>query len=116
MLSAVNESRQVSLGNRVRVASSFWDRFVGLLGKTVLREEEGLWLSPCRSIHTFFMRIPIDVLFLDRQGIVLYQRTLIPWRLTPWKHSCEGVLELPQGTLRRTGTQPGDRVKLTPVT
>ena len=112
ILCATNETKGVVLAPRVRVASSLWDRGVGLLGVASLPAGEGLWLKPCRSIHTFFMRFPIDVLFLDGRGAVLSQATLAPWRFSRWERQAAGVLELASGTLARTKTDAGDRITL----
>lgn len=107
-----NVSRRVDLGQKVRVATTFLDRAVGLLSTNSLGTGEGLWISPCKSIHTFFMRYPIDVLFLDAKGTVLNKRTLRPWRISGWHAKSEGVLELAAGAVRRSGTQEGDRIEM----
>jgi uncharacterized membrane protein (UPF0127 family) len=107
---AMNESKGAIVAPRVKVASSLWARSVGLLGAVSLSADKGLWLKPCRSIHTFFMRFPIDVLFLDRQGIVLFKATLVPWRFSRWERQAGSVLELAAGTLARTKTDVGDRI------
>ena len=107
-----NVTRGTDLGQKVRVASSLLDRTIGLLLTPVLREGEGLWLSPCKSIHTFFMRYPIDVLFIDREGTVVHQQTYTPWRVSGWKAKSNGTLELSAGVLARTGTQVGDRLDM----
>jgi len=107
-----NQSKGAVLSRRVRVASSLWARCVGLLATASLPADEGLWLTPCRSVHTFFMRFPIDVLFLDAQGIVLSKATLTPWRFSRWERHAQGVLELAAGTLARTKTEVGDRIVL----
>ena len=52
-------------------ASSFKDRFVGLMGRRSLAFGEGMHIAPCNSIHTFFMRIPIEVVFLDPDGLIV---------------------------------------------
>jgi uncharacterized membrane protein (UPF0127 family) len=93
------------------VASSLVDRAVGLLGTSSLSAGEGLWLTPCSSIHTLFMRYPIDVLFLNREGIVLERQTLAPWRFSRWLMASRSVLELAAGVLEHTGTQAGDRLE-----
>jgi uncharacterized membrane protein (UPF0127 family) len=111
-LTVRNATRHVELGRRVRFAASLVDRAIGLLMTSGLAAGEGMYLSPCKSVHTFFMRYPIDVLFLDSEGTVLRQDTLRPWRLTGWQAQCRGVLELMEGTLSRTGTRVGDRIEL----
>ena len=71
---------------------------------------EGLWLTPCSSIHTFFMRYPIDAVFLDRQSRVLYCVTLPPWRVSRLVRRAAGVLELRAGEAARTGIKTGDHL------
>jgi len=55
----------------VRTASTFLSRLVGLLGTAAIAEGEGLWIVPCRGVHTLGMRYPIDVAFLDARGVVV---------------------------------------------
>ncbi len=107
-----NVTRNVDLGPKVRVARSILDRTIGLLATSSLAPGEGLWISPCKSIHTFFMRFPIDALFLDAEGRVIHQRTMPSWRVSGWIAKCQGVLELAAGTAQRTGTQVGDRLEM----
>ncbi|HZW36651.1 MAG TPA: DUF192 domain-containing protein, partial [Candidatus Deferrimicrobiaceae bacterium] len=70
-------------------------------------------IIPCSSVHSIGMRHPIDVLFLDNRGKVIgaYPR-FPPGRLTRPFFGAKGVLELPEGILRRTGTERGDIVDL----
>ena len=109
-LLAMNETRKTVLAPHVRAASSLWSRCVGLLTTASLSGDEGLWLSPCQSIHMFFMRYPIDVLFLDARGTVLQGKTYRPWQMSGWVARSKGALELAAGTLTKTGTQVGDVV------
>jgi uncharacterized protein len=110
-----NATRHVELGRRVRVASSLLDRAIGLLATRSLGAGEGLYLIPCKSIHTFFMRYPIDVLFLDAEGAVLSEGTFNPWKISGWHAQSKGTLELAAGTLKRTGTQVGDHIEMKDV-
>ncbi len=114
MLVAANATRGVVLGDRITPAKTFWSRIKGLLGSRPLAEGEGLWLSPCKSIHTFFMGYPIDALFLDKEGRLLHVVTLKPWRLSRFVWGSVGVLELPAGTLARCETRTGDKITLAP--
>lgn len=111
-LKAVNVPRRTELGRRIRVASSFIDRAVGLLATDRLPPGGGLWIASCRSVHTFFMRYPIDVLFLGAHGVVIDGQTLRPWRISRWHLRSRGVLELAAGTIHRTRTRPGDRIEM----
>jgi uncharacterized protein len=108
----VNRSREIVLGEKVRTADTFLSRFVGLLGTAAIREGEGLWIVPCRSVHTLGMRYPIDVAFLDARGIVVgILKGLPPNRIGRVFRDARGALELRSGILAATGTSPGDRLE-----
>jgi uncharacterized protein len=105
-----NETRNRILAESVDVADSSAKRQKGLLGRDSLPTGQGLWIVPCESVHTFGMRFPIDVLYLDRKKRVRKTRqTMVPWRVSMCllAHS---VLELPAGVIAQTGTQPGDQL------
>ena len=90
-------------------------RMVGLLGRHVLEEGEGLILSACHSIHTAFMRFPIDVVFVDHAWtVVRVWKALPPWRVTPWVGRAQAVVELPAGTLGKAGLVVGDQLLVEP--
>jgi uncharacterized membrane protein (UPF0127 family) len=109
----MNETRDRCLATGCRRALRFHRRLVGLLGRERLDPGEGLWIEPCSSVHTWFMRFPLDVLFLDREGVVVaVHPDLPPFRTTPIHRRARAALELPVGTLAATGTLPGDRVSL----
>jgi len=108
----VNRTREIVLGEKVRTAGTFLSRFVGLLGTAAIGEGEGLWIVPCRSVHTLGMRYPIDVAFLDARGIVVGILTgLPPNRVGRVFRDARGALELRSGILAATGTSPGDRLE-----
>jgi hypothetical protein len=84
----------------------------GLLGRRGLPPGEGLLLHPAGSIHTFFMRFPIDAVFLDReQRVVRVAPHLGPWRTAAGKRA-KFVLELAAGEAARVGVAPGDVLRL----
>ena len=90
-------------------------RMVGLLAHASLSVGDGLLLAPAWSIHTWFMRFTIDAVFLDGQGnVVKLKDRMKPWRMTLISPKARGVLELPAGTIERTGTRMGDVVDRTP--
>lgn len=104
-----NVSRNRVLGRAVRKADSFWLRLRGLMFRRPLAEGEGLWIEPCNAVHTHFMRFPIDVIFLDRQHVVVHViPAMAPWRFSPVIRQAMAVLELPAGASQ--GTAPGDRL------
>jgi uncharacterized membrane protein (UPF0127 family) len=99
---------------RCTIAHRMWPRMRGLLGKRRLDSGEGLLIRPAPSIHTFFMRFPIDVVFLSRQGEVLKVAERVPpWRARSCRHSY-AVLELAAGEAGRRGIAAGDRLDTAP--
>jgi uncharacterized protein len=85
-------------------------RMRGLLGRATLPSGEGILLRPAGSVHTFFMRFPIDVVFLDREDVVVgIAPALEPWR-TAGRRGAKAVVELAAGECARCGLQVGDRL------
>jgi len=107
-----NESRATTLGERVRVADGWWSRLRGMLGRPAPERGEGLLLVPCRGVHMWGMRYPLDVVMMDaeRRVIELYEE-LAPWCRTRVHRDARFALELPAGTIRGTGTTTGDRLR-----
>ncbi len=106
-----NRTRDAVLGDSVFAADTSAARRTGLLKHEALPEGEGLWIVPCEAVHTFFMKFPIDILYLDRSKKVLkVRRSVGPWRLSGCllAHS---VLELPAGTAERSATAAGDELE-----
>ena len=99
------------LARRVERAVTMRSRLRGLLGRSRLPDGDALAIEPCTSLHTFFMRFSIDALFLSRDGRVLRAISdLRPWRATRIYPRAALAVELPAGTLARTGTCEGDTV------
>lgn len=93
----------------VKLASTFWSRLIGLLGKRSLDLREGLLLDPCSSIHTIGMRFSIDVVFLDRAGCVLgFADDVAPNRVRVSPRGTSKVLEVAVGNRSRTGIHLDD--------
>jgi hypothetical protein len=98
--------------DRCTLARDTYSRMVGLLGRTGLAQGEGLLLQPAGSIHTFFMRFPIDAVFLDRERrVVRIAACVKPWRAAVARRS-RAVLELAAGEAARVGLQPGNVLQL----
>lgn len=112
-MQARNVTRGCTLGGAVRVADTFRSRLKGLLGGGEMPDGEGLWLSPCNSIHSFGMRYEFDAVFLDGASRVvgLYSRFRRN-RISRIFWSARGVLELPAGTIERSRTEVGDEIEL----
>jgi uncharacterized protein len=106
-----NTTRESILANAADIADTSARRRKGLLAQEVLLPGQGLWIVPCQGVHTWMMRFPIDVLYLDRRKRVKKVRsTMRAWRLS-FCLTAHSVLELPAGTIERTLTQPGDQLQ-----
>ena len=81
----------------VSEAKTFWQRFRGLMGRTCLEEGEGLWFENCSSIHCFFMKIPIDVVYCDKKHQVVGVETVQPWKIGHRFKGARHVLEVRAG-------------------
>lgn len=98
---------------RLHRADTFWKRFWGLLLHKKLPTYEGMLLTPCRSIHTFFMRFTIDVLYLDHSmRVVAAYPQVKPWRLLTGSREGRHVLEMSPGILALTGTTIGHQLQI----
>jgi len=96
-------------------AQTFYARFKGLLGKNSFTSGEALILTPCKSIHTFFMRFVIDVLFLDGNGKVVGKaENLSPFRFSPLFWRARTCVELPVRTIKDSLTQISDTILIEP--
>jgi uncharacterized protein len=112
-LTVRNATKDRVLGTSIGEARSFWARGRGLMFVPGLGDGEGLIIDPCTSIHTFFMRFPLDVLYMDRENqVIRADEKMKPWRFGPVFIGSRWVVELPPGTIAATGTEPGDRLEL----
>jgi uncharacterized membrane protein (UPF0127 family) len=124
LLRARNVSRATELGDRLEIADGLWDRFRGLMGRSALESGAGMWLAGANGIHMMFMRIAIDAVFLSRpdpdgdgvRRVLSVHRGLRRWiGLVPFVRGANSVLELPVGTIDRSGTVVGDLIALEAV-
>ena len=108
-----NETRGTVLATDERYATNPWARFLGLMGRSALPDGEALVFPGEKGVHTHFMRFPIDVVFYDRDQIVIeIAHALRPWRFSAYRRKAAGLIELPAGTAEQTATQVGDRLIL----
>jgi uncharacterized protein len=115
MMRARNETRNQVLAENLEPATTILQRMIGLLGRRELPDGHGLWLKPCSSIHTFFMRFAIDVIFASEENrVVRTYAALPPFRITPWIPGARSVLELPAGTLSSRPAHVGDQLVIEP--
>lgn len=112
MLRLVHEPTELEIVERVEEAADFLGRGVGLLGRDALEPGTGLWIHPCKSIHTFGMRFAIDAVFLDRRHrVVRVVRGLRPWRMVPMVWRASSVVEMPAGRAASAGIRAGDQLR-----
>jgi uncharacterized protein len=84
----------------------------GLLGRSELPPGEGIFLRPASSVHTFFMRFPIDVVFVDRElEVVGVRHRVAPWRMAA-QRGARSTLELAAGEIERHGIAAGDQLRI----
>jgi len=113
--SAFNRTKGAYLATELSVAGTHWTRFMGLMaiGAGEFGRGRGLWITPSHGVHTLAMRFPIDVLYLDKNGVVVHARSqLKPWRVAAVLRQAASVLELPPHTLRTTQTAIGDSIDI----
>jgi uncharacterized membrane protein (UPF0127 family) len=104
-----NKSKNTILAKDAIVADTLFKRIKGLLGKRTFQQGQALIIEPCSSIHTFFMRFSIDVLFVDKNNRVIKAISAFPpFRFSNIYFSSAFVIELPSGTINSTSTSEGD--------
>jgi uncharacterized membrane protein (UPF0127 family) len=112
-----NITRNATLAEKCSQAHTFISRLKGLQFKKSLPLGHGLLITPCKSIHTFFMRFPIDAVFIDKNNTVLHiQEGIKPWKVSKVILNARSVLELPDGAVSTTGTDVGDKLEFSPGT
>jgi hypothetical protein len=109
----INKTKNITIANVVYLADTPIKRMKGLLGKKSLGALEAMVIKPCNSVHTFFMRFPIDVLFVNKNGKVIRGIVSMPsFRLSPIYLTSQFVVELPAGTIQATNTTEGDQIAI----
>ncbi len=105
-----NATRNSVLGDKIDVADTSSKRRTGLLRHTGLAPGEGLWIVPSESVHTFGMKFPIDVVFVNKKKRVVKVRPNMVKRRIALALTAHSVVELPVGAIEATGTAPGDEL------
>jgi uncharacterized protein len=106
-----HQATGICLTNNLILANTALKRLRGLMGRKALAPNEALWLRPCNSVHTFWMRFAIDVLWLDRQlRIVKLVSNLRPFRLTLPASQAASVIELPAHSIAQYNL--GDHLRI----
>ena len=113
MNSAVLRKDDLTLIPNVECAEFFWERMRGLLGRSSLGEGRAMYLAPCGSIHTFFMRFSIDLVFLSKQMTVKrIVRGVRPNRIVSGGCKAWSVLEMESGWFPSDALHEGDEVSV----
>lgn len=108
-----NTTNQQLLATEGTLANTFFTRLKGWLGKKVMPDSEGLIISPCTQVHSFGMKIVIDVLFLSKNNEIVYiMERMIPNKISPNIKNAHYVIELPAGQVLRTGTAVGHIISI----
>lgn len=111
MLRIENITRNTTLIEQGRVADNFLTKFRGLMGMRHLPQGDGLLIPRCNSIHTHFMRIPIDILYIDENHCVVdIDARMDAWRIGRTRKVATAVVEVPSGTADRTHCHVGDQL------
>jgi uncharacterized membrane protein (UPF0127 family) len=107
-----NRTRNTILADAAEVADTSEKRRTGLLKHERLDPGQGLWIVPCESVHSFFMKFAIDLVYLDRNSRVRKIRhRMVPWRVSACL-SAHSIIELPAGAVAASGTQAGDQLEM----
>jgi len=107
----VNKSDNKTLISHLEVAQGLWPRMKGLLGRKNLPADQALWIPRCNSIHTFFMKFPIDLVFIDADMVV--KKTIAgvrPGRVVWPVWQATGVIELSEGFLQNNPLRIGEQL------
>lgn len=109
----INQTRRSILFSNGWIALEWRDRLRGLMGRRSLPGDEGLVIRPCESIHTLWMRFPIDVVFADpKKRVVRVYPNVKPWRLRLGGWNAFIVIEGAAGMIERSGTEVGDTLEI----
>jgi uncharacterized membrane protein (UPF0127 family) len=107
-----NLTKQTVVADRAILANTSATRRTGLLKHDSLQDGEGLLIVPCEGVHTFGMKFPIDVIYLNKKHVVLKIKPEMPKRRMSICLRAHSVLELPAGMAARTGTAAGDQLEV----
>jgi uncharacterized protein len=111
-----NETKQTSLATRVEVADTGLSRLIGLLGRRSLQPNNGIWIVPSNSIHTFGMLFRFDLILIDKgYRVVGLRESIRPFTMTWPNFRARSVLELPVRTIATSRTEVGDQLRIEDV-
>ncbi len=109
----INKTKNNIIAPKGRMANTFWTRAVGLLNRDSLPTDEALIITRCQSIHMFFMRFAIDVIFVDKKNYVVgFVKRIKPFRLSPIFFKASYAIELIEGAIAAKNVSVGDELEL----
>lgn len=107
-----NITKNQIVSTHIEVAETFFERAKGLLGREGLKDSQGLWIHQCKSIHTFFMKFNIDVLYVDKNlKVTRVHRNIVPWRLSWGSFNADSCFEF-QATSLTPNIDIGDSLRV----
>ena len=108
-----NKTKETFLAFRVNIADSITGRLIGLLGRTSLKPDSGVWIVPANAIHTIGMLFSFDLVMIDKDFKVVGVKEMVkPFRIVLPNLRAESVIELPSHTIFRSGTEVGDELTI----
>lgn len=106
-----NITKKNIIAENGNITSNFYDRFKGLLGKKEIKNDEALIIKPCNSIHMFFMKFSIDVIFIDKNDRVCEMiKNIKPWKVSKIIKEAKYVIELKSGKIEEHNIEIGDLI------
>ena len=111
IIGTVSTDNYQYIATQVYRAETMFERLRGLIGRPPLNPDQGYWLDPCNSVHTFGMGYPLDVIFLDTAGLIIkVAENLRPWRIAG-AIGARVSLELQSGSIKRFGLTEGQTLQ-----
>lgn len=108
----LNHTQNTVLADKVRFANNFISRLVGLLDRKEIFPGEALVITSCQQIHMFFMKFPIDVIFVDQGDIIVgLVENIAPFAMSPIYLQADRAIELPPGAIAQSRTSLGDIIQ-----
>ncbi len=106
-----NQTKNTTLTDQCAVADTFFSRLKGLMRASPLQPGQGLLLKNEKSIHTFFMAFPLDVIYIDQSlTVIRCDENMTPNKLGRYVSRAACILEVPVGVIRQTATARGDHL------
>jgi len=103
---------EMILFNHIRIAESFYEKLVGLLKDKVLDSQQGLLLNGCKQVHTIGMKFPIDVIFLNKEGVILhFENNMLPRQMSKYIKRAFYCLELKSGAIQEHDLKLNDHIE-----